>query len=195
MPPSHNAYAGEIQRLVRGAERGGPSCGTSKGHKSGAAKKTLWAAARQTNLKRVGYLDTETNQSRNTKSSSMPYTRLQDGQHSVLRCIEILLKQQGNGRMRIAKDIGAKFARTKNVGDSASGALQKMEKRTSRRCNRPDIKCGYGSQWTGNKPLIKELVDIDPDNGRNGRTAPDGGGLRKESQTREDPHEEMGLPG
>ncbi|KAJ7840256.1 hypothetical protein B0H13DRAFT_1910800 [Mycena leptocephala] len=85
-------------------------------------------------------------------------------------------------------------------GDSTSGALQKIEKpekRTSRRCNRPDIKCGDGSQRTENKPLIKELVDgvVDPDNGRNGRTTPGGGGLRKESQTREDPHDEMGLPG
>jgi hypothetical protein len=52
-----NACVRDIQRLVRGAERGGSSCGMSKGHKSGAAKETLWAAARQTNLKRVGYRD------------------------------------------------------------------------------------------------------------------------------------------
>jgi hypothetical protein len=76
--------------------------------------------------------------------------------------------------MRIAEDIGEKFARTKKCdGDSTGGALQKIEmpeKRTSRRCNRPGIKCRGGSQWMENKPLIEELVDVDPDNGRNRRT-------------------------
>jgi hypothetical protein len=52
----------------------------------------------------------------------MEYTRPQDGQHSILRCLEILLKQQGNGRMRIVKDIGENFARTKNVMEIAPAA-------------------------------------------------------------------------
>jgi hypothetical protein len=141
-PPSHNAYAWEIQRLVRGTERSRPSCGMSKGHKSWAAKETLWAAVRQTNLKRVGCLDTGTNQSQLIFEAKESRTGTTTYKYKILEY----------------------------AIDTAARWTEMPEKRTSRRCNRPDIKCGDGSQWTENKPLIEELVDVDPDNGRNGRT-------------------------